>query len=61
MSDDLTTSLRKSLEVSYSGDPSTLVSLIEFESLQEKRMQTAEKTKQKFFMEIIFSAIYLIY
>ena len=61
MSDDLTTSLRKSLEVSYSGDPSTLVSLIEFESLQEKRKQTAEKTKQKFFMGIIFSAIYLIY
>ena len=61
MSDDLTTLLRKRLEVSYFGEPSTLVSVIELELVHEKRMQLAKKTKQKFFIEIIFLAIYSNY
>ena len=51
------------MEVLYSGDPSTLVSLIEFLSLHEKRMQTAEKTKQKFSYEneyLIPDLVYLV-
>ena len=36
---------RLSLEVPYSGDPSTLVSLIEFESSHEKKMPLAKKIK----------------